>query len=125
LGATPPIVNKIPVVQSREMESVLRVQSNEVAVLGGLMQDATTGGEDAVPGLSRIPVAGNLFKQSTQSREKSELVVFLRPVVVQDASIQGDYAAFKSLLPSAAEGGMGGMGGMNGMGTMSPNGSRR
>jgi general secretion pathway protein D len=95
----PPIINKIPIIQTREMESVMRIQGGEIAVLGGLMQDAGTDGEDAVPGLRAIPGVGELFKQKTQSRTKSELVVFLRPVVVQDASIRGDYKGYKSLLP--------------------------
>jgi len=101
LTATPPIVNRIPVVQSRELESVLRVQSGEIAVLGGLMQDASNDGEDAVPGLSRIPLLGEAFKQKQQTRSKTELVVFLRPVVVGDASLNGDYKAFKPLLPTS------------------------
>jgi MSHA biogenesis protein MshL len=102
LGATPPIVNRIPVVQSRELESVLRVQSGEIAVLGGLMQDASNDGEDAVPGVSRIPLLGEAFKQKQQTRSKTELVVFLRPVVVGDASLNGDYKAFKPLLPTSS-----------------------
>ncbi|EJL89926.1 type II secretory pathway, component PulD [Polaromonas sp. CF318] len=102
LGATPPIVNRLPVVQSRELESVLRVQSGEIAVLGGLMQDASNDGEDAVPGLSRIPLLGEAFKQKQQTRSKTELVVFLRPVVVGDASVNGDYKAFKPLLPTSS-----------------------
>lgn len=102
LGRTPPIVNRIPVVQSRELESVLRVQSGEIAVLGGLMQDASNDGEDAVPGLSRIPLLGEAFKQKQQTRSKTELVVFLRPVVVGDPSLNGDYKAFKPLLPTSS-----------------------
>lgn len=102
LGATPPIVNRLPVVQSRELESVLRVQSGEIAVLGGLMQDASNDGEDAVPGVSRIPLLGEAFKQKQQTRSKTELVVFLRPVVVGDASLNGDYKAYKPLLPTSS-----------------------
>lgn len=102
LGATPPIINRIPVVQSRELESVLRVQSGEIAVLGGLMQDASNDGEDAVPGVSRIPLLGEAFKQKQQTRSKTELVVFLRPVVVGDASLNGDYKAYKPLLPTSS-----------------------
>ena len=97
--ADPPIINKIPVIQTREMESVMRIQGGEIAVLGGLMQDAGIDGEDAVPGLRAIPGVGELFKQKNQTRSKSELVVFLRPVIVQDSSIRGDYKGYKSLLP--------------------------
>ena len=96
----PPIINKIPVIQTREMESVMRIQGGEIAVLGGLMQDAGIDGEDAVPGFRAIPGVGELFKQKNQTRTKSELVVFLRPVIVQDSSVRGDYKNYKSLLPS-------------------------
>ena len=98
--SVPPIINKIPVIQTREMESVMRIQGGEIAVLGGLMQDTGFDGEDAVPGLRAIPGVGELFKQKNQTRSKSELVVFLRPVVVQDSSVRGDYKGYKSLLPN-------------------------
>ena len=49
------VVSLVPVIQTREMESVLRVQSGQVAVLGGLMQDAVTNIEDTIPGRARPP----------------------------------------------------------------------
>jgi len=55
--------------------------------------------DNAVPGLSRIPLLGNLFTHRNDTRRKTELVVFLRPVVIKDASIQGDYAEYRGQLP--------------------------
>ena len=52
-----------------------------------------------MPGLANIPVIGNLFQHKTQSTVKSELVVFLRPQVIRDANVDGDYAQFRSRLP--------------------------
>jgi general secretion pathway protein D len=93
------VTSLIPVIQTREMESVLRVQSGEVAVLGGLMQDAVTNIEDTIPGVRDIPVLGQLLSQRKDLNQKTELVIFLRPVVIRDASIEGDYAGFRGLLP--------------------------
>lgn len=74
--------NPIPIIQTRELESVLRIQSGEVAVLGGLMQDNHNRRTDAVPGLSQLPALGEMFKYKDHQQRKSELVVFLRPSVV-------------------------------------------
>ncbi|TAN84273.1 MAG: type II and III secretion system protein, partial [Gallionella sp.] len=89
----------VPEIQTREMESVMRVENNQIAVMGGLMQDRINNLADEVPGLSKIPVAGELFKQRNESTEKTELVIFLRPVVIKNASIEGDYSAFRETLP--------------------------
>jgi general secretion pathway protein D len=97
------IVNRIPEVQTREMESVLRVRSGDIAVLGGLMQDTRNDGSDEVPGLNRVPVFGNLFKYRNDSSQKSELVIFLRPTVLYDASLAGDFKDFRSSLSEARQ----------------------
>ncbi len=101
INATPPITNLIPVVQTRELESILRVQNGEIAVLGGLMQESSINTEQGVPGLNRVPVAGLLAGSRSEVRAKTELVVFMRPVVIKDASINGDYREFKSQLPTS------------------------
>jgi len=95
------IPNEIPQVSTREMESMLKIENNQIAILGGLMQDEINNQTDGIPGLGRIPVAGNLFKNRNDTRSKTELVIFLRPVVIKDASIDGDFAAFRSSLPTA------------------------
>ena len=99
--STPAIQSLIPVIQTREFESVLRVQSGQVAVLGGLMQDANTRIEDTIPGIREIPGLGQLLEQRKDLNQKTELVIFLRPVVIRDASVDGDYAEFRPLLPGS------------------------
>jgi len=89
----------IPETQTREMESVMRVENNQIAVMGGLMQDSINNLTDAIPGVSRIPVAGELFKQRNDTTTKTELVIFLRPVIIKDASIVGDFSAYRDMLP--------------------------
>ena len=93
--------NEIPIVQTREMESIMRVQSGDIAILGGLMQDTRDNKSDEVPGLNRIPLLGELFKYKDNSSRKSELVVFLRPIVLNDASLEGNFRDYRNLLPEA------------------------
>lgn len=93
------VVSRIPVTSTREMESILKIENNQIAVMGGLMQDEATNNTDAIPGLSNIPVAGNLFKNRNDTTTKTELVIFLRPVVIKDASINGDFSAYRNILP--------------------------
>lgn len=95
--------NPIPIVQTREMESIMRVQSGDVAILGGLMQDTRDQKTDEVPLVNRIPVVGELFKFKNNASRKSELVVFLRPTVLTDASLNGDFRAMRPILPEARE----------------------
>lgn len=95
------LTNPIPIVQTREMESIMRVQSGDVAILGGLMQDTRDYKTDEVPGLNRIPFLGELFKYKDNRSRKSELIVFLRPIVLKDASLEGDFRDYRNLLPEA------------------------
>ncbi|MEW6385728.1 MAG: pilus (MSHA type) biogenesis protein MshL, partial [Pseudomonadota bacterium] len=93
------IASKIPVIRTREMESILRIDNGSIAVMGGLMEDSIEDSDQAVPGVSNVPILGNLFQNRNDTRSKTELVVFLRPVVVKDASIQGDYSDYRGQLP--------------------------
>ena len=97
-AATP---NLIPIFETREMDSVLRIQSGQTAVLGGLMQDSLENTEDMIPGISRVPLFGHLFAQQRKVNRKTELVIFLRATVIRDASVEGDYRGFRELLPDA------------------------
>jgi general secretion pathway protein D len=93
------VISRIPQTQTREMESVMRIENNQIAVLGGLMQDSINNLTDAVPGLSKLPVMGELFKQRNDTSEKTELVIFLRPTVIKSARLEGDYRALQANLP--------------------------
>ncbi|WP_293224826.1 type II secretion system secretin GspD, partial [Ottowia sp.] len=73
------------ITNKRAIESSVLVDDGAIVVLGGLMEDQYTEGENKVPGLGDIPVLGNLFKSRNRSITKSNLMVFLRPVVVRDA----------------------------------------
>ena len=94
------IRNPVPEVQTREMESILKVPNQQIAVMGGLMQDSVNDNEDGVPGVNRIPGIGELFRYRNEQSRKSELVIFLRPVVLKDASLDGDFRNFREFLPT-------------------------
>ena len=74
-----------PTTNKRTIESTVLVDDGSIVVLGGLLQDEYAGNQDKVPGLSDVPLFGNLFKDESRSRKKTNLMVFLRPVVVRDA----------------------------------------
>lgn len=95
------VTNEIPEIQVREMESLLRVNSGQVAVIGGLMQDSVERTERGVPGLGRLPLVGPLFSFRDEEIEKTELVIFLRPKVVKESSLDGDFREFRRYLPDA------------------------
>jgi general secretion pathway protein D len=95
-GGTP---NVIPVFETREFDSILRLRSGEIAVLAGLMQDSINNRDAGIPGVRSIPILGDLLSQKAELSGKTELVIFLRATVVQDPSLDGDYRQFRSQLP--------------------------
>lgn len=98
---TPSISSLIPVIQTREMESLMRVQSGQTAVLGGLIQDSVTNIEDTIPGVRSVPGVGQLLAQRKDLNQKTELVIFLRPTVIRDPSMDGDYVRLRDMLPGS------------------------
>ncbi|TSE18849.1 Type II secretion system protein D [Tepidimonas alkaliphilus] len=73
------------ITNKRSIESTVLVEDGGIVVLGGLLQDEFGGNQDKVPGLGDVPVLGHLFRSEKRSRKKTNLMVFLRPVVVRDA----------------------------------------
>ncbi|MBZ0067834.1 MAG: pilus (MSHA type) biogenesis protein MshL [Thiobacillus sp.] len=96
------INSSVPVIQVREMESMLQVRSGQTVILGGLIQDDTNNSRDGLPGLSRPEGVGAVFGQHERINNQTELVIFLRPVVVTNPSLESDeLRQFQRLLPSA------------------------
>jgi general secretion pathway protein D len=93
------VTSNIPVIQTREMESLIKVNSGQIAVMGGLIQDRVNDLEDSVPGASGLPGIGRLFENRNLANTKTELVVFIRPVIIRDAGIDGDYRGYRTFLP--------------------------
>ncbi len=92
------VVSQIPVLQVREIETMLKVNNSDTAVIGGLMQDQINKENRGVPILSSIPLLGALFSYTEEKFIKSELVIFIRPVVIERASLDGDLADYKQYL---------------------------
>ncbi|MEO5362809.1 MAG: pilus (MSHA type) biogenesis protein MshL, partial [Magnetococcus sp. DMHC-8] len=70
--------------QTRETDSIIRVRNGEVAVIGGLMKNRSHDQQDRLPWVGEVPVLGALFGHEAKKWEKSELVILLRPVVVDN-----------------------------------------
>jgi general secretion pathway protein D len=90
----PAINNPVPQVQVREMESVLQVGSGQTVVLGGLMQDGAQRARKQIPGADELSAAGELLRFRAESVIKSELMIFLRPIVVANPSLESDELKF-------------------------------
>ena len=67
----------------READSIVRARNGQVVVIGGLMQNISSDDDAGVPGVSDVPVVGNLFKQKRKINSRSELVILLKPIVVK------------------------------------------
>jgi general secretion pathway protein D len=93
------VKNYVPQIRTREIESVMRVSNGEVAVLGGLMEDSINWQTGRVPVLGQLPLVGEAFNTRNNSSKKSELVIFLRPIIIRDPSLNGDYSRLRSQLP--------------------------
>ncbi|MBZ2170203.1 pilus (MSHA type) biogenesis protein MshL [Marinobacter sp. F4216] len=77
----------------RETDSVIRAESGQIVVIGGLIQNTSDDSNSAVPFFSDIPVVGELFKQRRFQSRKSELVILLRPVVASAEQMNADVSA--------------------------------
>jgi MSHA biogenesis protein MshL len=75
----------------RESDSVVKAVSGQVVVIGGLMQNSTANDNAGVPGISEVPFLGNFFGQKRKSNTRSELVILLKPVVVNSNQTWSSY----------------------------------
>ncbi len=74
----------------RESDSIVRARSGQVIVIGGLMQNISKDKTAGVPVLSDLPIVGSLFRHEQKGFVKSELVILLRPVVVDNGQVWDD-----------------------------------
>ena len=89
IGAGGQVQSTAPNLDIRQSTSLVRAQSGETIVIGGLISDTTSDTTRAVPGLGDIPIAGNLFKGRYQQHSKQELVIFLTPKLVGPSLARG------------------------------------
>ena len=76
-------LNKVPVIQSRSVETSLKIKSGNILVIGGLMSENTTNTQSGVPFLSSIPWLGHLFKSTTKNKVITETVIFIKATIVK------------------------------------------
>jgi len=88
------IANLVPQTQVREMESVLQVANGQIVVLGGLMQDAVQRNREQLPGADKLGQSGEVLRARAERASKSELVIFLRPTVIRNPSLESDELKF-------------------------------
>lgn len=88
-GAVDLITNK------RELSTTVLVPDGGLLVLGGLTSEEATENVQGVPGISRIPLLGNLFKSRAAKRNKRTLMVFLRPTILRDAATEAAVSSEK------------------------------
>lgn len=87
---------------TRESDSIIRAKNGQLVVIGGLMQDTTRRNRGGIPVLSDAPGVGSLFRHTRNSSRKSELVILLRPLMIDDQqqwaqSMRQSAASFRSL----------------------------
>jgi len=92
------VTNSIPQIAVREMESVLRMTDGQIGVLGGLMTDETRDNNTGLPGIKDKGLLGNLFKRTQAEYTKTELVIFIRPIIINNPSINDDLQQYKQIL---------------------------
>jgi MSHA biogenesis protein MshL len=93
------IESSVPQIQVREMDSLLRINSGQTAVLGGLIQDSVDLNRSGTPVLSELPGIGDAFSYRDNRVSRSELVIFLRPRVIREASVGGELVDYQRYLP--------------------------
>ncbi len=71
-------------INKRVLESTVLVEDGQIVVLGGLLQEGYTNAEDKVPLLGDAPLIGNLFRYDSRKRQKTNLMIFLRPTVLRN-----------------------------------------
>lgn len=93
------VTNEVPQIRTREIESVLRLRNGEVGVLGGLMEDRIDYKTGRVPLVGAIPLLGEAFTNRINAIQKTELVIFLRPAVVDGSPADPRPATLLERLP--------------------------
>lgn len=73
-------------INKRSLQSTILADDGQIVVLGGLISDAYDNANSRLPWISKVPLLGYLFRNETKSRVKTNLLVFLRPVIIKDAS---------------------------------------
>ncbi|MCD9479936.1 pilus (MSHA type) biogenesis protein MshL [Photobacterium phosphoreum] len=93
-------VYQLPLAKStiRESDSIIHARSGDVVVIGGLMKTVMTDQVSKVPLLGDIPLVGNLFRNINKVKQKTELVILLKPTVISDQTWQKEIERSRALV---------------------------
>ncbi len=83
--------NIVPVIQSRSVQTTLKIKSGNVLVIGGLMSEEHANTDTGVPFLSGIPIIGNLFRSTERNKQLTETVIFIKATIVKPNGEVSDY----------------------------------
>ena len=90
------VTNEIPQIVVRELDSMVRIRSGDIMVIGGVIDQYRSNTDEGVPGVNRMPVVGNMFKTSNKTSRTVETVIFLKATIVDSANIdQNDVQFYK------------------------------
>lgn len=84
------VSSQIPIVEVREMDSLITMESGQTAVMGGLMQDSSENSREGLPGAMDIPILGQAVSQNVRGSKVTELVIFIRATIVNDRDSVSD-----------------------------------
>ncbi|WP_435547445.1 type II secretion system secretin GspD [Desulfobacterium sp. N47] len=73
-----------PVILMRKINTTVVIAQGQTLLLGGLMKEKNTTGESKVPGLGDIPIIGNLFKATSKTKNKTELIILVTPTIISN-----------------------------------------
>lgn len=74
--------SQIPIVDTREIDTTLRVKNGDIMVIGGLLQDNSENTDQGIPGVSTTPILGNLFKSVNKTQNNVETVIFIKATII-------------------------------------------
>ena len=86
LGSAGSLTLPLAASSTSELDSIVRGQNGQVVAIGGLMRQASTGDVDQLPGADKVPVLGALFRNKNRVTQKRELVVLIKPTIVEGAN---------------------------------------
>ncbi|WP_321326517.1 type II secretion system protein GspD [Thiomicrorhabdus sp.] len=100
--ATAGVISNIPIIQEKEMSSVLRLRDRQTAIIGGLIEDNNANNKTGLPWVSDTPIFGDLFSKRDDSTTKSELVIFIRPIIIKNPDVDnGDLQSVSRFLKTS------------------------
>lgn len=82
LPADQRFINEIPIIEVRELDSVMKLKSGNVMVIGGLMEEINNNVDNGLPAFSSVPWLGNAFKSTNKTSGKRELIIFIKATIV-------------------------------------------